>query len=79
MNFSGKFGSAFTIWYPALGYRGSSDGSLSGVHHLGGYWSASPSSYGAYYLYFYCDGSVYPSFSGYRADGQSVRCLQESK
>ena len=79
MNFSGKFGSASTIWYPASGYRYYNDGSLSGVRYGGYYWSASPFSLYAYYLNFNSSGGVSPSDSyGARANGLSVRCLQES-
>ena len=77
MNFSGKFGSASTIWYPASGYRYDDDGSLNSVGYYGYYWSASPYSYYAYRLSFNYDGIVYPSGSSYRAFGHSVRCLQE--
>ena len=77
MNFSGKFGSASTIWYPASGYRYYRDGSLRGVGSFGYCWSASPYSYEAYILYFNFNGSVYPSDDYYRASGYSVRCLQE--
>jgi hypothetical protein len=76
MNFSGKFGSDQTIWYPASGYRSYSDGSLTPVGNYS-FWSASPSSNDAYYLSFYYYGLVFPSLSGPRASGQSVRCLQE--
>ena len=76
MNFSGKFGSASTIWYPASGYR-YDDGSLYRVGNRGYYWSASPSTYGACCLAFYDDGDVSPSVNGNRANGRSVRCLQE--
>ena len=79
MNFSGKFGSASTIWYPASGYRNSSEGGLSDVGGGGRYWSASPSSYdsySAYYLYFLNSGFL-PSVYLTRANGYSVRCLQE--
>jgi hypothetical protein len=79
MNFSGKFGSASTIWYPASGYRGGIDGSLSGVGYGGYCWSASPYVNHAHNLDFYYDGSVYPAYSSVRAFGYSVRCLQESK
>ena len=79
MNFSGKFGSASTIWYPASGYRDYSDGGQNTVGRYGYYWSASPYSNGAYYLSFYGNGCVCPSNYGYRAFGYSVRCLQESK
>jgi hypothetical protein len=77
MNFSGKFGSASTIWYPASGYRYGGGGSLGSVGSSGYYWSASPRSYGAYALYFYDNGYVGPSDDDLRANGRSVRCLQE--
>ena len=76
MNFSGKFGSASTIWYPASGYRNDYDGSPFDVGNYGYYWSASPYSHLAYYLYFNNRGYVDPSYYGSRAVGQSVRCLQ---
>ena len=77
MNFSGKFGSVSTIWYPASGYRHISDGSLDLVGISGGYWSASPGSAPAYGLYFGSKGYVHPLSIDYRAYGDSVRCLQE--
>ena len=76
MNFSGKFGSASTIWYPASGYQSFVDGSLYSVGSLGYWWSCTPNVSTAYYL-IYIDGNVGPSGSGSRADGLSVRCLQE--
>ena len=79
INFSGKFGSDQTIWYPASGSRNGSDGSLVGVGYNGYYWSASPNGGYAYDLYFDNNGGVYPSNFYNRADGLSVRCLQESK
>ena len=77
MNFSGKFGSASTIWYPASGSLYGSVGRLSNVGNEGYCWSASPSSYKSYDLTFDYDSDVYPSFRGYRSKGLSVRCLQE--
>ena len=77
MDFSGKFGSASTIWYPASGCRDDLDGSLDGVGIDGYYWSASPHSYYAYTLYIYHYGFVFQSFGKFRAGGISVRCLQE--
>ena len=77
MNFSGKFGSDQTIWYPASSIRRGLDGSLVNVGSNGDYWSASPDSKNAYLLGFSSNGSVDPSGSSIRADGQSVRCLQE--
>lgn len=83
MNFSGKFGSASTIWYPASGCRFSVDGGLymDRVGSRGGYWSASPAGYSACSLRFFSSGSVDPSDARYvgsaRENGYSVRCLQE--
>jgi uncharacterized protein (TIGR02145 family) len=77
MNFSGKFGSASTIWYPASGGRSYSDGSLGSVGSHGYYWSASPKSSSVYYLYFNSNGHVYPSDYYSHANGYPVRCLQE--
>ena len=82
VNFSGKFGSDQSIWYPASGYRSSDDGCLYYVGGYGFYWSASPNSNSrnyAYYLTFNYYGDVFPSVSISRAYGHSVRCLQESK
>ena len=76
MDFSGKFGSASTIWYPASGYRSSDDGSLYGVGDSGFCWSASRSNDYAYSLYFGSRGYVGPSSNRNRAYGRSVRCLQ---
>ena len=77
LNFSGKFGSDQTIWYPASGFRDSYDGSLDNVGYGGYYWSASPYGYYACLLYFSLLGNVYPSDGDDRANGLSVRCLQE--
>ena len=77
MNFSLKFGSASTIWYPASGYCVNSDGRLALVGSSGDYWSASPYNSSAYGLDFSRNGSVNPSYYYFRAYGQSVRCLQE--
>lgn len=79
LNFSGKFGSASTIWYPASGLRNHGDGSLGYVGSNGCYWSASPSGSSAYALDFNDGGNVYLDFNAYRALGRSVRCIQESK
>ena len=73
MDFSGKFGSDQTIWYPVSVYNDFKDGSP--VTGLGYYWSASPDS--AYRLYFTNDGYVNPLSYFNRANGQSVRCIQE--
>ena len=79
MNFSGKFGSASTIWYPASGYRYRGDGSLGGFgnYDYGYCWSASPYNDSAYHLGFDSSDSVNPSNSSPRAAGFSVRCVKE--
>ena len=76
MNFSGKFGSASTIWYPASGYLDYDGGSLGDVGSRGYWWSCTPGGSSAYCLYLYYNGIVNPS-DYYRALGRSVRCLQE--
>ena len=78
MNFSGKFGSDQTIWYPASGYRSYNDGSLGSVGSSGYYWFASPYYHNAYYLYFSSNGYVDPSSYSGRAYGRSIRCLKET-
>ena len=72
MNFSGKFGSASTIWYPASGYLSHNGGNLFNVGYDGYYWSASPRKDGLQlgYPHYFID------FTN-RAYGLSVRCLQE--
>ena len=80
MNFSGKFGSASTIWYPASGYSNYNSGGLGPVGSYGNYWSASSYSGNnnyAYYLHFTYTGDVFPAYNFNRANGRSVRCLQE--
>ena len=66
-----------TNWFPASGYRNYSDGSMSNVGSYGYYWSASPGSesYGCYLNF--NSRFVNPSCYGNRADGFSVRCVQE--
>ena len=76
MNFTGKFGEASAIWYPASGYRGG-DGSLYSVGGCGYYWSAYPSGDHAFNLYFGGGGDVNPWDYDYRASGYSVRCCKE--
>ena len=80
MNFSRKFGSASTIWYPASGLRYCNDGILRKLGSYGDYWSASPRPNDMLYeLGFNDRGYINPSGYYYRAGGLSVRCLKESK
>ena len=77
MNFSGKFGSSSTIWYPASGSRNYDVGALSLVGYYGYYWSVTLFGYNAYSLYFDNNGYVYPTYYYNRALGFSVRCFKE--
>lgn len=76
MNFSGSFGGASVIWYPASGERRGKGGSLDYVGNIGSYWSVSPSSNCAWGLYF-ASGFVSPTCISIRAYGHSIRCLKE--
>ena len=78
MNFSGKFGSTGTIWYPAAGYLYYEyGGGLSNVGNYGRWWSCTPNGYYAYLLLLCNNGIVYPSVGDFRAYGCSVRCQKE--
>ena len=77
INFSSKFGSASTIWYPASGFRYYDDGALNLVGNFGYYWSVTPYNYNAYNLFFYSNGNVGPSCYYDRVYGFGVRCVQE--
>ncbi len=81
VNFSGKFGEASVIWYPASGYRSSADGSLEYVGVFGRYCSASPDSDNAgrpHTLLFNSDYDYANLLNSINhACGLPVRCLQE--
>jgi uncharacterized protein (TIGR02145 family) len=82
MNFSGKFGSAETIWYPVSGFRNASSGSLIQVGEFAYYWSGSPWPYPEYYAgtHMFCiesSGHASPYHGADRAVGQAVRCVKE--
>ena len=64
-------------WFPAAGYRYSSNGGMSLVGSYGCSWSSSPcdGSTGCYLGF--NSGGVSPSYYGNRANGFSVRCVQE--
>ncbi|MBQ7518381.1 MAG: PEGA domain-containing protein [Bacteroidales bacterium] len=75
MNFSGKFGSDSTIWYPSPGLL---DGAYCYLYLIFGlWWSCTPHNDKIHCLTFASDGFVYPSNDGPRASGLSVRCIQE--
>lgn len=77
MNFFGMFGHTEYIWFPAAGYY---DGNLNIVGTAGKWWSFTPRNDNAYRLWISDTGRVHLSLTevgGSRADGLSVRCLQE--
>ena len=76
INFSGKFGSAETIWYPAAGYLNPLDGYLYQVGSHGSWWACTI-SFGANELVLLSD-SVHPGGgASHRTYGYSVRCQKE--
>ena len=79
MNFSGKFGSAETIWYPAAGCLSRDDGDVYNVGSYGYWWSCTPYGNYAYCLRrdLYSVGVVRPSAYFNRAYGLSVRCASD--
>ena len=82
MNFSGKFGSDQTIWYPASGTLYWHDGRMINDGNNGYFWSASPNDFSAYSLVCFLsfeswDYVVAPSHNGNRTSGMSVRCVKE--
>ena len=85
INFTGSYGDAESIWYPATGFRSYSDrgdDSLVSIQgntgSFGDYWSCSIClRYNTYYgqsLHFDCNGEVLPSDYTIPAYGVSVRC-----
>ena len=78
MNFSGQFGSASTIWYPASGCLWHYDGSSNGVGKEGVWWSIMPISNAECYMRIDYSGRVLALSSNSRAYGKSVRCQKEN-
>ena len=67
-----------TIFFPASGYRGCSNGGAYDVGSYGYCWSAVPNGqYSGRYLYFYSLQVIPLSTSNYRAVGFGVRSSQE--
>ena len=65
------------VFFPAAGYRLSSDGTLYNVGSYGYYWSGTPNgAENAYLVYFY-SGYAYTSHYYIRSYGFSVRCVSE--
>ena len=77
MNFSGKFGSYNSVWYPAAGYLLGRDGGLTFVGS-GGYWySHTTADSFVYTLSLDGDGKVGPTRIDGRAHAMSVRCCRQ--
>ncbi len=69
--------SSATIYLPAAGYRGPSNGALSYRGSGGCYWSSTQvSNTGGYHLYFY-SSSVDPQLYNSKSNGYSIRCVVE--
>ena len=66
-----------SAWYPATGYRSDVDAALYSASRYGYYWSATPSDYNAYSLYFSGNGSVNPADYYNRAYAFAVRCQKD--
>ena len=64
------------VFFPAAGHRLNSDGSAYMRGDEGDYWSSRPDGSGAFYLHFY-SGNV-GMYDYNRANGYSVRCVQET-
>ena len=62
------------VFFPAAGYRRRGDGDADERGYYGTYWSSRPFNTLAYYLSF---SSSSVTMTNYRANGYSVRCVQE--
>ena len=76
-NLSGHLGSDPIIWYPDSGYLSNNTGILKSVGSSGICWSASQMDEYSYYIVT-DPRSISTDQWGYRADGFSVRCVQDS-
>lgn len=80
INFSGIFAMTGNVWFPAPGQLNKSTGSLESVGSDGRYWTCSVSTLNAKFgsqFYFYRDENVSTTSSGWRANANSIRCVQE--
>lgn len=66
-----------TTWYPAAGSLSYDSAELTSVGNYGYYWSVTPYTGYACYLYFFSNGSVNPANDNYRSYAFSVRCVEE--
>jgi uncharacterized protein (TIGR02145 family) len=68
-----------TTWYPAAGSRSYDSAELTSVGNYGYYWSITPYTSYACYLYFFSNGSVNPANDNYRSYAFSVRCVEDRR
>lgn len=68
-----------TTWYPAAGSRSYDSAELTSVGNYGYYWSVTPYTSYACYLYFFSNGSVNPANDNYRSYAFSVRCVEDRR
>lgn len=77
IEFSGKLGSAPSIWYPAAGYRNLHRESINGVGFASSYWTVHTNGSYASGLFFHADGFFSVSDDCPRVNCNSVRCAKE--
>ena len=77
MNFSGKFGSDQTVWYPDAGFLDSFDGKHVTGDYEAGYWAASYATEPSVDILAFLDsGNVFLDVA-FGSSGFSVRCMKE--
>lgn len=74
--YSGDATSSASAWYPKSGYRTYNSGALTSVGTTGNIWGAGTSSVTAY-RFNYTITNIYPTSLYRRAEGNSIRCVQE--
>lgn len=77
VNFTGMFGDASIIWYPASGERSYTDGSLSVAGIGARHWTATTYKHYASHLFYGSFGLVMPLYTSYCSGCFSVRCVHE--
>jgi uncharacterized protein (TIGR02145 family)/prepilin-type N-terminal cleavage/methylation domain-containing protein len=66
----------WTLRLPFAGNRDWTDGYYYNMSTVADYWSSTPYSDNAYYLYFDVSNNIFPDFDNDRGNGFSVRCLK---
>lgn len=65
-------------YYPIAGYRARSSGLLYDVGNIGSIWSSTPAGNGGSQRILFDKNSITPASRHYRANGLSVRCVQDN-